>query len=287
MDNWEEMRTAYRVAKLGTVSAAAEDLGVHRATVIRHIDRLEATLGSKLFQRHARGYAMTEVGEDLLRIAETTDQQFNQLAARAKGKSETLGGTLTITAVDVIATDILPAINAFSTAYPDMRVRFRSSEALMKLEYGEADVAFRVGPKPEDPDNVVMPFKLVQMALYATTDYVQQLGMPRGPEDFSKHRFVGPDSAAPRASFMAWMAQNVPAECIRFTSGRMTVQERAVQTGTGIGFLPVRVAEMNPDLVEVLPPRPDWEVPIWTVTHVDLHRSAKVQAFLRVLKEMA
>ena len=62
MDNWDEIRTAYQVARMGTVSGAAEVLGVHHATVIRHIDALEARLGVKLFQRHARGYTPTEAG---------------------------------------------------------------------------------------------------------------------------------------------------------------------------------------------------------------------------------
>ena len=57
MENWDEVRTAYHVAHEGTVSGAAAALGVHHATVIRHIDALEARLGTKLFQRHARGYA--------------------------------------------------------------------------------------------------------------------------------------------------------------------------------------------------------------------------------------
>ena len=67
MDNWDEVRTAYQVARMGTVSGAADVLGVHHATVIRHIDALEIRLGAKLFQRHARGYTATEAGTDLLR----------------------------------------------------------------------------------------------------------------------------------------------------------------------------------------------------------------------------
>ena len=54
MEKWDEMRTAYMVAKLGTVSAASDVLGIHRATIIRHIDSLEAALGAKIFLRHAR-----------------------------------------------------------------------------------------------------------------------------------------------------------------------------------------------------------------------------------------
>lgn len=55
LENWNEIRTAYHVARLGTLSAAAEYLGVHHATVIRHIDALEVQLQSKLFQRNPRG----------------------------------------------------------------------------------------------------------------------------------------------------------------------------------------------------------------------------------------
>jgi DNA-binding transcriptional LysR family regulator len=78
MDNWDEIRTAYQVARNGTVSGAADVLGVHHATVIRHIDALEQRLGVKLFQRHARGYAATEAGDDLLQVAKATDDQFSQ-----------------------------------------------------------------------------------------------------------------------------------------------------------------------------------------------------------------
>jgi DNA-binding transcriptional LysR family regulator len=73
MKNCTEIRTAYQVARLGTISAAADDLGIHRATVIRHNDALESALGAKLFQRHSRGYTATEVGEDLLRVAQATE----------------------------------------------------------------------------------------------------------------------------------------------------------------------------------------------------------------------
>ena len=69
MENWDEVKTAYQVARMGTVSGAADVLGVHHATVIRHVDALEQRLGVKLFQRHARGYTATEPGMDLRRAS--------------------------------------------------------------------------------------------------------------------------------------------------------------------------------------------------------------------------
>ena len=97
MDNWDEVKTAFQVARMGTVSGAADVLGVHHATVIRHIDAIEARLGVKLFQRHARGYTPTEAGEDLLRVAQATQDQFNQLSGRIEGQGNDVTGELVVT----------------------------------------------------------------------------------------------------------------------------------------------------------------------------------------------
>ncbi|MEO1576086.1 MAG: LysR family transcriptional regulator, partial [Pseudomonadota bacterium] len=76
MAHWNEIRTAAYVARLGTVSAAAEALDVHRATVIRHIDQLEAHFGAKLFIRAKSGYTATDFGRELMRVADQADAQF-------------------------------------------------------------------------------------------------------------------------------------------------------------------------------------------------------------------
>ena len=43
-------------------------------------------------------------------------------------------------------------------------------------------------------------------------------------------------------------------------------------------------ARRDPDLVEVLPPQPEWDSQLWLVTHVDLHRTPKVQAAVQAIK---
>ena len=61
LNMWTEIRTAWHVAELRNVTRAAQRLGMHHSSVIRHIDALEADLGVKLFQRHSQGYTPTEV----------------------------------------------------------------------------------------------------------------------------------------------------------------------------------------------------------------------------------
>lgn len=284
MDHWNEIRTAYHVVRLGTVSAAAEALGVHRATVIRHIDALEATLGEKIFQRHANGYTSTEVGKDILRVAQATDEQFNQLVGRTKGRATELSGELVITSLEVLAQNLLPAINAFQTEFPNVLVRYITSNRLFKLEYGEAHIAVRAGQKPEDPDNVVQPFIHTDVGLYASADYANRKGIPKNIEQFSDHNFVGPDNPNSRAPFYIWMNANIPQDRVILRTTSQQILDQAVLSGTGIGFMQSDRAQKH-GLIEVMPPKQEWRNLSWLVTHVDLHRTAKVQAFLKVLKQ--
>jgi DNA-binding transcriptional LysR family regulator len=175
MDNWDEIRTAYQVARMGTVSGAAEVLGVHHATVIRHIDALEAALGAKLFQRHARGYTATEAGQDLLSVAGVADDQFTQLAGRIKGRGDEVTGDLIVTSLGALSPLLVPTIAAFQERHPDLRVRLISDTRLFRLEYGEAHVAIRAGKLPDQPDNVVQPLLHPDPATGGEPAYVENM----------------------------------------------------------------------------------------------------------------
>ena len=287
MDNWDEVRTAYQVARMGTVSGAAEVLGVHHATVIRHIDAIEARLAVKLFQRHARGYTPTEAGQDLLRVAQATEDQFNQLVGRMKGRGDDVSGELVVTSLASLAPLVVPTLTEFQQSHPELIVRYLTGDRLFRLEYGEAHVAIRAGAAPDQPDNVVQPFVTQQVGLYAHKDYISRHGAPSGVEDFGNHRFVCVDDENSRAPFSRWLRANAPAQAITFRcSDNFSVAE-AVMAGAGVGFMARWEAARNPHLVEVMDPLQEWWGKLWLVTHVDLHRTTKVQAFLAHLKEQA
>ncbi|WP_162651444.1 LysR family transcriptional regulator [Lentilitoribacter sp. Alg239-R112] len=284
MDNWNEIRTAAQVAKLGTISAASEVLGVHRATVTRHIDALESSLGGKLFQRHTRGFTPTELGQELLRIAEATDEQFSQLRRISDKHSTELTGDLIVTSIEALAPYILPLLAEFREQHPQVKTKFLQTGDVMKLEYGEAHIAFRAGSEPQNPDNVVQPFIDLDVALYAAKSYVAKYGRPTSIDDFPNHHFVGPMDANPRAPFYKWLTQHVGPDNIAFASNHVPISIQAVRGGNGIGFLTVREVTPHDDLVEIMPSRPEWATKSWLVTHVDLHRSPKIQAFMNILK---
>jgi DNA-binding transcriptional LysR family regulator len=287
LENWDEIRTAFQVARLGTVSGAADVLGVHHATVIRHIDALEKRLGVRLFQRHARGYAATEAGRDLLSVAQATEEQFSQLSSRIKGQGETVTGELVVTSITGVADLLTPVLAGFQAAHPGLIVRFLTDMRLFRLDYGEAHVAIRAGAAPQEPDNVAQPLVRMRWGLYAARSYAETYGLPDSIEDFPKHRFISTDSPEPRAPFHRWLRDTVPVECLTYLATEPASLEAALRAGAGIGFLAARLAADDADLVEVLPPRPEWDSPLWIVTHVDLHRTLKVQSFLAHLKKSA
>ena len=286
-ENWDEVRTAYHVARLGTVSGAADVLGVHHATVIRHIDALEARLGSKLFQRHARGYTPTEAGRELLKVAQTTEEHFAQLANRITGSASEMLGELIVTALPGLSPVIAPTLARLQAEHPELAVRYVTDLRVFRLEYGEAHLAIRAGSRPQEPDNVVQHLASLPIALYAARSYAAAKGLPEKETDLVKHRFVGPESAEVRAPFHRWLASRVPREAIVFRTNDNQAMEDAIQQGVGLGFLPVAVARRNPELVEAFRSDDEWTSTLWLVTHVDLHRTPKIQAALTALKHDA
>ena len=283
MQHWTELRTALMLARHGTVSAAADALGVHRATVNRHIDTLETEFQTKLFQRHARGYTLTESGQEMLEVAGRADEMFTDLAGRNRGRSATLSGNLIVTALSGIAPLVTSALRDFHLAHPQTKLEYAASADLARLEHGEAHVAFRAGPKPDTPDYVVTLFRHIRFGLYASRGYIGRRGHPT-LDELTRHGFVGSCEQPSRLPFAGWVMEHVWAENIALKTTDQQVVNAAIRDGIGVGFLAEHEASGDPNLVEISPPSQDWSAPIWVVTHVDLHRTEKVQKFLEYIR---
>ena len=216
-----------------------------------------------------------------------TDDQFAQLVSRIRGRGDEVSGELVVTSLAFVSPRLTPTLARFQECYPDVVVRFLTGEEVLRLEYGEAHVALRAGGKPDNPDNVVQPFVPMNVTFYASEAYLAQKGRPESVEDLAGHRFVSLDDFNSRAPVMRWLVDRVPAKNIVFRASDNRVIRDAILEGVGIGALTCWEAERHPSLVKLFEPQPEWSAPLWLVTHVDLHRTTKVQAFLSFLKEEA
>lgn len=278
-ESWDDIRTALAVARTGTVSGAAEKLGVHHATVIRRVGALEAQLGTRLFQRHPRGYALTEAGQSLLQIAGEADERFAQMASQIAGAGDRIEGELVVTSLPTLADIVIPRLQRLLEQHPKLRLRYVNDARLYRLSTGEAHIAIRAGAKPTEPDYVVQEFAFLSPRLYAAPEYLEAFGPV---DDLSKHRFSVPPTSAEgqRIPFMRWLLERVPPENLVFVSNDSDAIEMVVRSGQALAALQPEQAE---GLVEVMT-LPEWSSYLWLVTHVDLHRSPKVQAALGALR---
>jgi len=284
MNNWNEIKTAFMVIKHGTISRAAQELGIHRATVLRHVDALEQELGAKLFIRQPLGYLPTDAGKELLRIAKITQEQFSQFSKRAKAIDGELEGDFVISSLDIISPLLMPAIKTFQDRHPKIIVDYQSSQDIFKLEYGQAHMAIRTGVKPTEADYVCIPFHDITVGFYAHSDYLKHHGMPHTLAQFINHHFIGNNDINAKPIMHRWMKDNIPAQQIRLQSSSREVQTQAIIAGLGIGLMLKHDAKNIPGLVPVLPQQ-HWTINNWIVTHGDLHRTEKIQAFLAILKQ--
>lgn len=119
-----QLRAFREVCRLGSISAAARQLGYTQSAVSRQLAALESRLGRPLLQRHARGVRPTGAGETLLTHAVGILAQLDRAAADVEA-AEKRPLPLRVGAVPTAAAQLLPrALAAFTTARPDTRVTF-------------------------------------------------------------------------------------------------------------------------------------------------------------------
>jgi len=173
-----------------------------------------------------------------------------------------------------------PELREFHLAHPQIDLEFVATTDLARLEHGEAHVAFRAGPKPETLDYVVKLYRNIRFGIYASREYVSAQGMP-DIANLAGHTFIGSTDEPSPLPYVRWMRANLGEGVTVFKVFDLHAINAAVKAGIGLGFLADHEATGDPNLVEILAPSEDWAVQIWVVTHVDLHRTDKVQGFLK------
>ena len=124
---------------------AAEELHLTASAVSHHVRKLEAILGVALFQRHARGVALTGEGR-LLADAAAAAVSDLQAVAESIGKTDD-GARLRINTLHSITYCwLLPRLPRFCAAHPDIRISVETETALTRFEDGGAELAIRHGP---------------------------------------------------------------------------------------------------------------------------------------------
>lgn len=273
--NWDDLRFFLALANAGTVSAAGRTLKVKHTTVARRIAGLEEQLGSRLFDRMASGYALTQVGENLLPHALAMEELVNAADREVFAMDAQLCGSLRLAAsYDVFTRLITPKLHQFTEQYPAIEIELISSTNLVDLGSRQADIALRLSANP--PEQLVGR-KILPLAhgVYASQDYLQQ-----SPQ---QHRLVlwEQEKLMPQ-----WVLEHFSKARVAVRTSEIMTMLEAVKNHLGIARMPCYVADAEPELrrIDVSLTASDWGV--WVLSHVDLRSTARVRACREFLIEI-
>ncbi|MCT8999955.1 LysR substrate-binding domain-containing protein [Chelativorans intermedius] len=137
------LRAVEAVLRLGSLAAAAEELGVSVGAVSQHVLRCERQLGQAVFERTRKGLVPTAFGR---RIAGWLSEGFGRLDEAVALSRRHADTVLTISAAPVLAAKwLVPRLSRFSARHPELRLRLDASVALVNPDASDIDLAFRVG----------------------------------------------------------------------------------------------------------------------------------------------
>jgi len=284
-DDWQDVKVAYEVARLGTLTAAAEKLNVHHSTVLRRINNLEKNLNARLFHRHARGYKVTEIGAKLFTTAQAINTDLERLHNDIIAADSTLRGSLLLTTVSGFIDVLSDVCEQFQSLHPQVQLEVILDQKRLRLDHGQAHIAVRAGPRPDEGDYIAQHLAHLSSGFYASKRYIEKHGMPKSLKQLELHNFVsGVAGYNGKVPYFAWVDENIPASQVKLRVSETSEATRAIVKGLGIGGLQHDVAAQYPDLVPVLASELSWPTDLWLVTHHLVHRTAKVQAFSQLLK---
>lgn len=141
------LRYFLEVARTGSINAASERLRVAGSAVSRQITGLEHKVGAPLFERKARGMALTAAGEKLADFARRSFLEADRIVAEIRGKAGEPRGTVRIATSEGLATHFVPeVIHAYRSRFPEMRfVVLTLPPAEIAASVREGDVDFGLG----------------------------------------------------------------------------------------------------------------------------------------------
>lgn len=275
--DWDDFRFFLAVARHGSLSAAARALGVNHTTVLRRVAGLEATAGVLLFERLPAGYALTADGDEVLAIAVRVEEDIAAANRRLSGKDARVGGSLSVTTIDILALHVLPRpMAAFRAARPEIQVSLMVAEANLSLTKREADVAIRSTMKP--PENLVgRAVAGMAFAVYGSIAYLERAG---AGTDLAGHDWAGLDESYAHTVMARWQTRRVPADRVGYRVNSVAALLEATRAGMGLALLPCGLGDAAPDLRRVGGVVEEAESRIWLLTHEDLRRMGRVRVFL-------
>ncbi|MBB3957675.1 LysR family transcriptional regulator [Novosphingobium sediminicola] len=179
-----------RVARSGSIAAAARGLGISASTATRKLLTLEKALNARLFKRTTRSLSLTEAGALALDWAQTSLIALEETADDLAAITGAPSGRIRLAAPHFgMNTYLPPVLSSFSRAYPRINLEIVTTDDLVNPATDGFDIVIRYGTLP-DSRNVAVRLTEFDRIVCASPEYLAEYGMPNRLEDLAVHQCI-------------------------------------------------------------------------------------------------
>lgn len=263
-----------------TLLKAAERLKVDVSTVFRAVRRLEASVGTALFDKSRSGYHPTSAAILLAQQAESAEHALSLAQISLEQGQHIVSGTVRLTCTEaVLQSLLLPALTRFMPDYPGLKLELNTSSTFANLSRRDADIALRLTNAP--PEHLVgTRLGTVSYQVCANASYLQR----HEPTDLSAMDWIAPDDFLPDHPTVTWRRQQLPGVNLAYRCSSMLAVAQLVRAGMGVAALPDFMLNEG-DLQRLGDPLEGYDTALWLLTRPDCRALRSVSALFSELTQ--
>ncbi|SFF02161.1 LysR family transcriptional regulator [Nitrosomonas sp. Nm166] len=289
MDRFENMHAFVRVVEAGSISAAADRIGVAKSVISRRLKELEEHLGVELFHRTTRQMNLTDSGRtfyqqsvrilaDILEAEHATSQFHGALRGSLKVALPLSFGLM----------HLGPAINAFLQAHPDIEFDLDFNDRQVDLLAEGFDLAIRIASLP-DSSLIARRLASIQAIMCASPAYLERMGKPRLPEELINHRCLVYNLIS---NFDTWNLYDADGQLIKtrivpyLKANNGEFLRDAAAAGMGIVLMPTFIVYKEIESGQLIPLLTEYrysQLEAYAIYPQTRHLSRRVRAFVDFL----
>lgn len=230
----DDLEILLTVVDSGGFSAAADVLDVQVSRVSRAVSKLEQQLGLSLFNRTTRRVALTDEGRQFVDSIRGGLLQIQQAEEDITSRGLLPKGKLRVDAASpFVLHQLVPLIQGFRQAYPDIELELSSNEGFVDLLEKRCDVAIRIG-KLVDSTLHARPLGKSLLYIVASPDYLALRGFPERVGELDDHDLIG--FSGPKV-LNQWPLSGFEVRSSALVSGNGETVRQLALAGNGIACL--------------------------------------------------
>jgi DNA-binding transcriptional LysR family regulator len=286
MDKIKELEFLVQIANTGSLSKAAEEMGISNPAASRLLTSLESRLDIRLVERNTRRLYFTSEGREFCNRAKSILADLAEAEASVNAASFSPSGNLRVSAsLSFAMQQIAPRLPKFQSLYPNVMLHIESSNRYLDLIDNGIDVAIRTREYESDSNITIRKLGKTRRVLTATPRYIAKHGKPSTPLALADH------------PILIYTLSNNPYE-LKFTKDKETltipikgvlesndgqILKSAALESVGLLIQPAYIVYDDIVAGRLIPVLDDWDLPTLQINIAYPSRkylSAKVRSFI-------